>query len=64
MCTWKSIQDAIQECCQSQYDMDAIETDHVLQSLPFSLDLSTSETRSNRPKHSYPYRRKSIEQET
>ena len=61
MCTLKSIQDAIQECCQSQYDMDATEIDHILQTLPFSHDHNSLE---NRPKHTYPYRTKSGTQET
>lgn len=36
MCTVKSIQDAIRECCQSQHDMESVEIDRIVQNLPFS----------------------------
>lgn len=36
MCTVKSIQDAIRECCQSQHDMEPIEIDQIVDNLPFS----------------------------
>ena len=36
MCTVQSIKDAIRENCQSQYDMESIDIDRVMQTLPFS----------------------------
>lgn len=38
MCTLKAIKESIQECCQTQYDMDFAEIDQILQTLPFSQD--------------------------
>ena len=53
MCTIQSIKDAIRENCQSQYDMDFIEIDQVLQTLPFSEHESSF---SQPPKYKRPYR--------
>lgn len=36
MCTIQSIRDAIQEHCQSQYEMEYTDIEQVLMSLPFS----------------------------
>ncbi len=36
MCTVKEIQEAIREDCQSQHDMEFIEIDRVMQTLPFA----------------------------
>lgn len=36
MCTIKEIREAIQEDCHSQRDMESVEIDRVLQTLPFS----------------------------
>ena len=49
MCTIQSIKDAIRENCQSQYDMDFIEIDQVLQTLPFSKQEPFSQPRNKRP---------------
>lgn len=35
MCTVKSIQDAIRECCISQHDMESVEIERIVQGLPF-----------------------------
>ena len=36
MCTVKEIREAIWEDCHSQHDMESMEIDRVLQTLPFS----------------------------
>ena len=36
MCTVQSIKNAIREKCQSQHDMESVEIDRILQSLPFT----------------------------
>lgn len=35
MCTVKSIQEAIRECCRSQHDMKSNEIDQIIYNLPF-----------------------------
>ena len=40
MCTVQSIKDAIRENCQSQYDMESTDIDRVLQTLPFSQEMT------------------------
>ena len=44
MCTVKSIQDAIRECCQSQHDMEPIEIDQIVDNLPFFKEKSLFDT--------------------
>lgn len=36
MCTVRSIKNAIREKCQSQHDMESVEIDRILQTLPFT----------------------------
>lgn len=45
MCTIKSIQDAIRECCQSQHDMEPIEIDQIVDNLPFFKEKSLFDAR-------------------
>ena len=63
MCTVKSIQDAIRECCQSQHDMEPIEIDQIVDNLPFFKEKSLFDTpplpkppygRRKRPHSSFP----------
>ena len=41
MCTVKEIQEAIQEDCKSQHDMDSTDIDRVMQTLPCDLKVTT-----------------------
>ena len=50
MCTVKEIQEAIREDCHSQHDMESMEIDRILQTLPFSQDSEPfSKPRPQRP---------------
>ncbi len=45
MCTVKEIQEAIQEDCKSQHDMDSTDIDRVMQTLPFAQEEPFTEAR-------------------
>ena len=50
MCTVKEIREAIREDCHSQHDMESMEIDRILQTLPFSQDSEPfSKPRPQRP---------------
>ena len=57
MCTIKDIREAIREDCHSQYDMEAIEIERVLQALPFSQGTDLLD-KPPMPKRSYRRRKK------
>ena len=59
MCTVKEIQEAIREDCRSQQDMESVEIDHVLQTLPFSQE---NDLLDKPPMPKRPYRRRKSEQ--
>ena len=59
MCTIKDIREAIREDCRSQYDMEAIEIERVLQALPFSQE---NDLLDKPPMPKRPYRRRKSEQ--
>lgn len=49
MCTVKEIQEAIQEDCKSQHDMDSTDIDRVMQTLPFAQEEPFTEARPRKP---------------
>ena len=55
----KEIQEAIREDCRSQQDMESVEIDHVLQTLPFSQE---NDLLDKPPMPKRPYRRRKSEQ--
>lgn len=59
MCTVKEIREAICEDCHSQHDMESVEIDRVLQTLPFSQE-NGSWDKPPMPKR--PYRRRKRKQ--
>lgn len=58
MCTVKEIREAIREDCHSQHDMESMEIDRVLQTLPFS----QNDLLDKPPIPKRPYRRRKSEQ--
>ena len=59
MCTVKEIREAIREDCHSQNDMESMEIDRVLQTLPFS---QGDDLLDKPPIPKRPYRRRKSEQ--
>ena len=59
MCTVQSIKNAIWEKCKSQHDMESMEIDRVLQTLPFS---QGNDLLDKPPIPKRPYRRRKSEQ--
>ena len=55
MCTIREIQDAIQEDCRSQRDMESTEIDRIFQTLPFSQEKDLFD---KPPMPNLPYRRR------
>ena len=49
MCTVKEIQEAIQEDCKSQHDMESTDIDRVMQTLPFAQEEPFTEARPRKP---------------
>ena len=61
MCTVKEIREAIREDCRSQHDMESMEIDRVLQTLPFS---QGDDLLDKPPMPKRPYRRRKKEQKS
>ena len=59
MCTIKEIREAIREDYHSQHDMESVEIDHVLQTLPFS---QKNDLLDKPPMPKRPYRRRKSKQ--
>lgn len=59
MCTVKEIREAIREDYRSQHDMESVEIDRVLQTLPFS---QGNDPLDKPPMPKLPYRRRKSEQ--
>ena len=59
MCTVKEIREVIREDCHSQHDMESMEIDRVLQTLPFS---QGDDLLDKPPSPKRPYRRRKSEQ--